>query len=208
LPSRRIAGALALAGALLPARAAAHVPFPGIEGFYAGVLHPLTAPPTLLALLALGMMLGHAWPQRTAVAWMAFMLCLLSGLVSGSMGAHLPFERHGLLLVAILAASLSALMPRVSPLPRVLLGGVGGLLLGAASAPDPGPWRAAIVTMTGSFVGAGVALFYVSGGIQVLRERFPQEWARIGLRIAAAWIAAVSCLMLALGIASSDTAAP
>jgi F0F1-type ATP synthase assembly protein I len=59
-----------------------------------------------------------------------------------------------------------------------------------------------ITTITGTYVGANLAFFYASGGIGWLRDRFDKPWALIGLRIIAAWIAAISCLMLALKLVS------
>ena len=74
--------------------------------------------------------------------------------------------------------------------------------MGIVSTPDPGPLGAMIITIAGTYVGANLALFYATGGIGWLRDRFNKPWALIGLRIIAAWIATISCLMLALNIVS------
>jgi len=59
-----------------------------------------------------------------------------------------------------------------------------------------------IITITGAYIGANLALFYASGGIGWLRDRFNKPWAVIGFRIIAAWVAAISCLMFALNVVS------
>jgi len=66
--------------------------------------------------------------------------------------------------------------------------------------PDPGPPGAMIITISGTYIGANLALFYASGGIGWLRDRFNKPWAVNGLRVIAAWIATISCLMLALNV--------
>jgi len=109
---------------------------------------------------------------------------------------------RALLVVALAASSLAALAPSWVIVPGTLLAGAGGLFLGIASTPDPGPLRAMISTITGTYVGANLAFFYAVGGVGWLRDGFNMAWAHIGLRIIAAWIAAISCLMFALSVAS------
>jgi hydrogenase/urease accessory protein HupE len=196
------AAGLGLAAAFLPQGALAHSPFPGIEGFYLGLLHPLSTPAQLLALLALGMALGWRWRQQFAVQWAAFAIAVLLGIVLGQLDVRLPDEELLLLLFGIVAAALSALHPGgFLPLTMILVGAVG-LLIGLLSTPDPGPLRATIVTLAGSFCGANLALFYVSGAVGSLRERFTQHWVAVGLRVVGAWLAAIAVLMGSLALAA------
>jgi len=195
--------ALVLAGAFSPEVALAHSrPVPGLEGFYLGMAHPLSAPPQLLALLALGLLLGQGWPQKFIIVWRAFALAAIAGLALGVAGYGHSLGERALLVIALAASSLTAIAPTWVNVPGRLLAGAGGLFLGMVSTPDAGPLGAMITTITGSYVGANLALFYASGGIGWLRDRFNKPWALIGLRIIAAWIAAISCLMLALNIVS------
>ena len=53
-------------------------------------------------------------------------------------------------------------------------------------------------------VGANVGLLYVYGMILFVRERYTWEWVGIALRVAAAWLGAISLLMLALRFAPGD----
>jgi hydrogenase/urease accessory protein HupE len=165
-----------------------------------GMVHPLSTPPQLLALLALGLMLGQSWPRKFSIAWLIFALAAAIGLIVGNLGYGLRLADPALLIIAFAAALLAAVAPSQLLVPGMLLAGAGGLFLGVVSTPDPGPLRATIITIAGTYVGANLALLYSSGGIGWLRQRFDQPWARIGLRVIAAWIAAISCLMLALSV--------
>jgi hypothetical protein len=97
---------------------------------------------------------------------------------------------------------LAAIAPTWVIAPSTLLAGLGGFFLGIVSRPDVGPLGATIITIAGTYIGASLALFYASGAIGWLRNRFDKAWARIGLRIIASWIAAISWLMFALNVVS------
>lgn len=190
--------AFALCGSLLLARdTLAHSPIPGIEGFYIGILHPLSTPSQLPALLALGVMLGLRLKWFT-VSWLTFVAAMLVGIGLGQFGVMPGGEEPMLLLVAILTASLSALYPAGFLTTFVILFGVCGMLIGVLSIPDKGSLRATIITLFGSFAGANLALLYMASGVGWLQERFTQPWLRIGLRIIAAWMAAIAILMLGM----------
>ena len=172
-------------------------------GFYVGMLHPLSTPPQILALLAIGLMLGQNFPRDFLVCWMVFAICCVAGMLLGQTVGMRGAENAWLLAVSVIAASLAALLPNGLLVPWLVLAGISGLLLGILSTPDPGHWRATLISLLGSFVGANLVLLYSSGGIGWLKERFKQPWIRVGLRVIAAWIAAISILMLALDIAGA-----
>jgi hydrogenase/urease accessory protein HupE len=201
LPDRRAAGGLALAAALLPGPAVAHSPIRGIEGFYVGLLHPLTSAGQILALLALGLFFGQRWPRHFGLAWAIFAGACLGGILLGQMGVPADLTESGLLALALATSGLAALRPGGVAAPGIAAAGIAGLLLGLASTPDPGPLRATVITLTGSLTGAVVALLYAAGGLGWLHERATRTWARMGFRIAAAWSAAIAALLLALSVA-------
>lgn len=184
---------------MLPAGASAHVPVAGMQGFYLGLLHPATTASHGLLLLALGVMLAPAWPGRFGRAWAAFAAAALAGLGAVMLGgtALQPGEWTLLAAAALVALYAAAALGRF-PAVTLALAGLGGLLLGAGSAPDPGPPGAAAVTAAGSCLGLALGLLYLAGGIGWLRLRFEEPWAGVGLRIAAAWIAAIAILLAAL----------
>ena len=206
LSSRYFPGAIAVACALAPTDAAAHAPIPGLMGFYVGMLHPLSTPPQFLALFALGLMLGQQFPRDFLVCWIVFAICCFAGMLLGQTVGMQGTENAWLLAICLIAALLAALLPNGLFLPWLVLTGGAGLLVGVLSTPDPGHWRATLISLVGSFVGANLALLFSTGGVGWLTERFTQHWVRIGFRIIAAWIAAISFLMLALVVSgASDT---
>ena len=205
LSDQRATGALALIIALLPDPAAAHAPIPGWEGFYVGLLHPVTSPAQVAALIALGLVFGQRWPGRFALAWAMFAVACLIGILLGQMGLPIETADLGLLALAVVTGILATLWPAA---PLVLgvaaaAAAVAGVLIGLASTPDPGALRATVITLAGSLVGAVLALLYAAGGFGWLYERATMAWARIGFRITAAWTAAIAALLLALRFSAS-----
>jgi hydrogenase/urease accessory protein HupE len=172
--------------------------FPGAEGFYTGLLHPVSTPPPLLAVLGIGVLLGQAGLQQALASLKAFALAAALGLLLCVFGVSHPAQELLLLSIAVTASSLAAIAPARLEVPGILLAGMGGLLIGIVSTPDPGPLRATVVTVAGSYVGANAVLLYASGGVMWIREHLKQPWVHIGLRVVSAWIAAISCLMVAL----------
>lgn len=170
---------------------------PGFEGFYVGMLHPLSTAGQVFALLATGLMLGQRFPERVPLSWITFALALIAGMSLGQAGFELEYAETLLFSIAVAAASLSALYPSGLFLAFVLICGSAGLAIGLLSTPDEGVFRDTLFTLAGSFVGANLALIYVSGGMGALLDRFKQQWVRLGFRIVGAWIAAIALMMAA-----------
>ena len=207
LASRRASTALALAFAvcLLPNSAVAHSPVPGIAGFYTGLLHPLSTPGQLLGVLSLGLMLGFRWPQWFGWAALAFAVSCLIGICLGQFGFVPNWSEFALLVLAASVATLAALYPSGNFVAVLAFSTACGFLIGVLSTPDPGPLNDTIITLSGSFVGANIALIYATGGIGWLHERFTQHWMHVGLRVVAAWTAAISLLAALLALATEQT---
>lgn len=179
--------------------AAAHSPLPGIDGFYAGLLHPVSTPDQALALLATGLLLGGFAMQRLPAAFGAAAIGLVTGLATGlAPGVPTGDPAPWLFGLATVAAICTALAPGRA-LPLVVLLSLGaGALLGWASLPDAGPPRDRAFTVAGAVTGAALGLLYIAGGIELLRDRIRAPALGIALRVLAAWIAAITLLMLAL----------
>lgn len=191
---------MALAPALLPASAAAHSPLPGIEGFYSGLVHPLTSPAQVLVLLALGLLFAQRWPGPFPLAWVVFGGGCLCGVALGQAGVPTGPAEPIALALALATGTLAALWPSGPVAPPILAAGVAGLLIGLVSTPDPGSLRSTLITLTGSLVGAVLALLYAAGGLGWLHEKMGTSWAQVGFRIAAAWTATIAALLLALSL--------
>ncbi len=185
----------------VPARA--HSPMPGAEGFYIGLIHPFSTPSQALLMFGLGLLLGSFDTKK--VRWLlgAFVLATFIGLFLGPGSNQLEAAMFAL---AFFACAWSALIPgKLLPI-AVMLPVIGGLLIGMVSVPDPGPTTDRVITMTGSMLGANIGLLYIWGIIIVVKERYTWKWVEIAFRVVAAWLGAISLLMLALQFAASDVA--
>lgn len=190
--------AITLAGCLLSIDTLAHSPFPGIKGFYTGLLHPVSSSTQVLALLAVGIMLGLRWPGWFKIPFLTFAVATFFGILLGQFDFSRAFVEPMLLLVAVIAATLSALYPPGIFALFVILASITGTMVGILSTPDSGSLTATIVTLFGSFIGANLALLYISSSVGWFKDRFKEQWSRIGIRIVAAWLAAISVLMASL----------
>ncbi|MBO9410985.1 MULTISPECIES: HupE/UreJ family protein [unclassified Ruegeria] len=183
--------------------AAAHSPVPGIKGFYVGLVHPFSTPPQALLMLSLGLLVGGFKPERVRWLLPSFLAASFAGLISAYGLESLDAKMFS---IAFAACSTAALFQgKLLPV-AIALVCIGAFLIGDASVPEAGPVRDRVFTMSGSMVGANVGFLYLLGGSLWIRERFSKPWVAIAFRVAAAWLGAVSLLMLALRL--SETASP
>ena len=197
----RAAGATLAALLLLPEAAHAHSALPGIEGFYRGLLHPLATPSTLVALLALGVLLGRGWPRAFVLGWPVFAAGLAAGLGLAAARGVPEFFDPALFALAAAAGAVAALFaagPLALVLPLTAAIGVGQ---GIAAWPEPGPARDVAFTVSGSVLGANLALLYLAAGVDWVSGKLDAPWIGIAFRVLAAWIAALAMLMAALAFA-------
>ncbi len=190
-----------LAPLLAAGPAQAHAPIAGIEGFYIGLLHPFSTPSQALVMVGLGLLIGGFAAVQVKWQLVSFLVCVFLGVFLGSA----DWEPDAMLFaLAFVACAAAALIPgKLVPL-TLAMAAVGGFLIGSISIPDDGPVRDRIITMSGSVVGANIGLLYIFGIIHVVRERYTWPWVDIAFRVAAAWLGAISLLMLTLGLAAVD----
>lgn len=186
-----------LTAAVLPAPAFAHGTVPGIQGFYTGVLHPFSTSAQVLLLPLLALLIGGLAFRWMSRALGVFATGTLLGVLAGLLTGILP-DDTALFAVAICAGALAALTPGRLPALTLLPAAFGGVLIGMESVPDPGPLGARIVMITGALLGANIAVFYMSMGVNGALVKFDRPWVRIGFRIGAAWLTAISMVMLAM----------
>ena len=188
-----------------PHPAAAHNPLPGLEGFYVGLIHPLTTPDQVLLVAGTALVFGSFALASLRLAFAALALGLLGGLLFGESGAA---HASWLLALATCAAAWAALLPGRGLPALTGLAALSGVGLGWASVPEAGAPLDRAITMSGSFFGAGLAIFYVTGAMEMLRERVDAPWLKIGLRVLAAWVAAIAIILLALMTVELEPTAP
>lgn len=198
---RPLAAALSIAGAW-PATAIAHGQIPGIGHFGNGVLHPLVSPPHLIALLALGLLIGqlalHAdgrarWPIA------ALALAMLAGLAATAVAGDPDTDRALLVMAAVAALAVAA-----SWAPPAPVGAGLSAAIGAAVAVASGPVDAAgAATLGGAaraayLAGSAVAILVIALWPAAVVSMLRVPWQRIAVRVVGSWFAAAALLVLAL----------
>lgn len=187
-------GVLASVAAVLlaaPAAAQAHLVNSGLGPFYDGVLHLLLSPGDLLGLLAAALLAG----LRGARAGRLTVIALpLAWLVMGAVGMHLPvsLDLSGLSVLSFVI--LGVLVAADARLPSVAVASLGGMygalhgLLNGLALADSG---AGPSTLFGIVLAALLLALLTAAAVVPLRAL----WARVAVRIAGSWIAAVGMLM-------------
>lgn len=200
----RVCGALILT--LLPLPALAHAPSPGMEGFWRGTLHALTDPVQMQALLAIGLWVGLQSLSVMRVALTTFLGAAIIGVGLG-LATQWPQTHLGILeSTALGMAALTAALVALGrpPFPFLLYGLAAGaaFLTAILNTPEPGATGAIAMTTLGSLVAIHAVVLFLSGGIDYARETYGWPTLPIAVRVLAAWILAISALMLALPPAS------
>ena len=177
---------------VVPSVAAAH-PIKGVDDFYAGMLHPLTALEFLLPWIALALFAGQQGRRAALLTLGMFPLALMSGAVLAlivPLPAWVPEINLALIPLLGLAVALALSCPSTV---TVLLVTVVGLLHGLANGSEitaaMSPWR---------FIPglAAVAILVLTYGIGLVRS-LEKPWTRIAVRVAGSWIAATGIMVCA-----------
>jgi hydrogenase/urease accessory protein HupE len=169
----------------------------GVNGFYAGLLHPFLAPAHMMALIGLGLLIG----QRGIAIARDAMLAVLVGLIVGMLASDAlgnPDTDSILLgiaaLVGIAVASALPLFPRLALAP---IAAVLGLAVGVGSAPENLHGTAWQMMAAGALLSAFLCINLVS----ILVESLRMAWMRVGVRVVGSWLTAAALLVLALSFA-------
>jgi urease accessory protein len=185
---------LAAAAFVLSATAAWAHPSPlGVGGFAGGLLHPLFVPAHLLAVVALGLLIGQqaSW---TRMAVFCFVAGLAVGLGVMTLGV-VPLWMNEVVLGSALISGLLTAWAR--PVPETL-GCVLAVLTGFCIALDSPPEVISLVEanlmLLGTGLGAALLLVAASEGARRLKT----GWTAVAARILGSWIAASAILVLVL----------
>jgi hydrogenase/urease accessory protein HupE len=191
---RRAPTVVALATSLLvlPQLAEAHLVTSGLGPYYDGALHMLMSPGDLLGLVAVALLAG----RRGAQAGRLTVITLSVGwLLGGLAGFGLPDSPN---LAAIGTVSLLvmgllvAIDARLSPVIIAAIAAAYGLLHGLISGTALAVAGAEVSTLFGT-VFAVLCLAVLTAAAVVPLTAL---WARVAVRVAGSWIAAVGMLMI------------
>ncbi len=194
--------ALALALALAPGAARAHLVGVEFGDFYAGALHLATSPSDVALLLALAVLAGLQMRERARWVLLALPLGLAAGVATAAAGAVLPplqpLNAGGLAVGGLLAALAVPLPAWALAAFAAVAGHVIGAENGLAGREGGVDWWlfASGVTVTGTVVGT----LAVAGAAALADWR---SWVRLGQRVLGSWFAAVGAMVLGLAVAGS-----
>lgn len=197
---RRI-GLLVLAAAC--GNAWAHGSIQGIDHFSGGILHPLVEPTHLLALVALGLLLGQRGIAKVEKALFGFAAGIVVGLLCAGAGRVVDTDVP-LLAIATVCGLLVAL---ALALPEIVLAGLAMLLgagIGVASNPESFAGTAMMAALAGAGLGAVLWLVIVAAVVGLLKR----PWLRLLVRVVGSWAGAASILVLALWLSGKQPGAP
>ena len=188
-----------VATALAATPADAHSALPGIEGFYAGLLHPVLVPAHLMLLLALGLWLG-ARHRRAGVPVWALAAMLAFGLGLSGAGLSSSLTSVGVLAAATVVGGAVALAVAPPGLVTTTLAAISGFLVGIdtdVGAASPSGWAGlAPAALGGAFIGA-MLIALNAMALASVADRPPFT---IAVRVAGSWIAAAAVMVLALHV--------
>ncbi len=189
----RRAAAVALGLAMTATPALAHPAPLGIGGFFGGLLHPLFVPAHVLAVLALGLLIGRqaAWTGLVAIT---FILGLTAGLGVMTLGVVPLLMNEAVLAFALIAGLLVAHARSMPEAVGCVLAVLAGFCIALDSPPEAVTLSEANRMLLGTGIGAALLLIAVAA----VAARLTRGWPRIAARVLGSWIAASAILVLAL----------
>jgi hydrogenase/urease accessory protein HupE len=177
---------------LWPAAAHAHLSTTGLGPVYDGISHLFMTFDDLIPVVAMALVAGLNGPTAGRRALFALPAAWLAGGLAGYQSglAHLPAGVTSLsfLALGVLAAADRKLAPPVVTALAVAMGLMHGWLNGAGIA-AAGREASGLVGITG-------AIFLLAALVSAWVVSLRQPWARIAVRVAGSWIAAIGLLLL------------
>ncbi len=195
--------ALLIALLAMSGEAAAHSSIPGLGHFSGGLLHPLVEPTHLIAIVALGLLIGQRGLAHMEAALVCFAIGSTLGLAAAGLAWTVDAQTALLALAALagIAVATSARLPsRVCGLIAVLL----GIGIGLGSRPESASGVSMVSALVGTGLGASLWLLVVVAVVNQLRR----PWLLILVRVLGSWASASSILVLALWISGRHVVSP
>jgi hydrogenase/urease accessory protein HupE len=178
-----------------PTAAAAH-PIPGVNDFYAGMLHPVMTIEYVLPLLALSLLAG-AQDRRVAIGMLATIPCSLvtGALLSLFAAAPVPDPVRYVNLVSMpVVGALVAAAARIPVALAVAMTATIGAAIGWANGAEVGDQVSFVRFVPGIALSGFLLAAYGIGCVRGVRV----PWAAIAFRVCGSWILAVGVLLLGL----------
>ena len=184
-------GTLALV--LLPRPAGAHLVTTGLGPVYDGISHVVMSPDDLVPIVALALLAGLNGPAAGRSALFAVTAAWLAG---GLFGILIPtatvLPASTATASFLLLGSLTALDRRLSPRVVATLAVAIGLLHGWLNGVSIADGQRESIGLVGIASAAFAIVAMTSASVVALRA----PWARLAVRVAGSWVAAIGLLML------------
>jgi hydrogenase/urease accessory protein HupE len=190
-PTRAAAAIVAVLW-LLPQPALAHLVTTGLGPVYDGISHFLMSFEDLLPVAAMALLAGLSGPAGGRRALFVLPAAWLIGGLGGFMTASAPLTGVATAVSALVLGGLVAADRRLSPVVISVLAGVLGLLHGWLN----GAGIAAANREGLAILGMGGVVFVIVALLAALVASLRADVARIAIRVAGSWIAAVGLLLI------------
>jgi len=176
----------------LPGAAQAHLVNSGLGPFYDGALHLLLSPDALLGLIAVALLAGLRGARAGRLTVIVVPTVWLLAGVTG-MSFSVPLELSWLSIASFMVMGvLVAADAGLPPVAIAALGGICGALQGLLDGSALATIGAGPSALLGIVAAALVVALLTSAAVVSLRA----AWARVAVRVAGSWVAAVGMLML------------
>ena len=170
----------------------AHLVTTGLGPIYDGISHVFMSPDDLVPIIAIALLAGLNGPAAARSALFALTgACLTGGILGLFMAAPL-FPATSPLISFLLLGSLTALDRRLSPRAVAALAVAVGLLHGWLN----GVSLAGVQREGIGLAGIASAAFVIFALASALVVSLRPAWARMAVRVAGSWVAAIGLLML------------
>jgi urease accessory protein len=189
---RLLAGLVAATVVSWPAAAEAHLVTTGLGPVYDGISHVLLSPDDLLPVLVMGLLAGLNGPKAGRrvlfTLTLAWLTGGLAGFVAGPPSVPVGVTAMSFLALGGLTAADRRLPPSVVTAIALVVGLLHGWLNGAAIAEAQ---RQPL-----GLVGIASAIFVLVALTGAFTVSLRAAWARVAVRVAGSWVAAIGLLML------------
>ena len=182
----------ALACALLPSDAEAHLVTTGLGPVYDGVSHVLMSPEDLVPILALALLAGLNGPVAGRRSLFALTGAWLVGGIAGFLVAQPLVPAVATTASFLVLGVLTAADLRLSPALTTVLAAVVGLLHGWLN----GAGIAGSQREASGLVGIAIVVFVLVALVSAFVMSRRAAWTRIAFRVAGSWVAAIGLLLL------------
>jgi hydrogenase/urease accessory protein HupE len=173
----------------------AHGSIEGIGDFYNALLHPFITPAHLLALSALGLLMGQHEIQNNRTHFLVFVIFTAIGLALGSYVFKSFIIENFLLGGAAIIGIFISLHLIIKPYFMTIISSNIGFFIGLDLYPQKLTGLEQVLGFTGALIGVSILLLHTLGIADYCEKK---AWKRVGVRVVGSWIAASATLVLAL----------